>query len=186
MAGAVRSIGIVGFFLGVGLACTQLFGDRQNTLAPATTKPPTTSAPPLQPGMPRPAEICTEGQMRCEGANLQTCSDDHASWVTVQRCGAAALCQSNPATCLAATCSEDEMSCAGAVLQKCNADRTGWELFDTCLSPAHCNADLRQCMPEACAPGARRCDRSDSDQAPVLEVCNDDRSDWASAGARGL
>ncbi|HEU4577224.1 MAG TPA: hypothetical protein VFS67_03145 [Polyangiaceae bacterium] len=178
MAGTVRSIGIVGFFLGVGLACTQLFGDRQNTLAPATTAPPTTGMPRLQPRSAGP-EICTQGQTRCEGALLQTCSDDHSSWVTIQRCGAAALCQSNPATCLAATCSAEEMSCAGAVLQKCNADRTGWDVFDTCLSPAHCNADLRQCLPEACAPGTRRCDRSDGDQSPVLEVCNDDRSDWA-------
>jgi hypothetical protein len=176
-----RKVGIIGFVFSVGLACTQLFGDRQNTIAtPTPGQTPTVGTTPLQPvGMAGPAEICATGQMRCEGALLQTCADDRTSWVTVQRCGAAALCQTNPAACLAATCSADEMTCAGAVLQKCNAERTGWDLFDTCLSPAHCNADLRQCMPEACNPGDRRCDRSDGDQSPVLEACRDDRSDWA-------
>jgi len=176
-----RKVGILGFVFSVGLACTQLFGDRQNTLAPTKAgKTPTVGTTPLQPGgMAGPAEVCTTGQMRCEGALLQTCADDRTSWVTVQRCGAAALCQTSPAACLAATCSTDEMTCAGAVLQKCNADRTGWDVFDTCLSPAHCNADLRQCMPEACNPGERRCDRSDNDQSPVLESCSPDRSGWA-------
>ncbi|MEY2930218.1 MAG: hypothetical protein RL033_967, partial [Pseudomonadota bacterium] len=116
--------------------------------------------------------------MRCEGALLQTCSDDLGSWVTVQRCGAAALCQADPATCLAATCSTDEMTCAGAVLQRCNADRTGWDVFNTCLSPAHCNADQRQCLTDPCSAGDRRCDRSQTDQSPVLEVCREDRSGW--------
>src|SRR5262249_4058598 len=133
MAGVGRRAGIVGFVLSVGLACTQLFGERQNTLAPAPGKTPSTTMPPLQPAMRGPTEICTTGQMRCDGALLQTCADDRTSWVTVQRCGAAALCQTNPALCLAATCSSDEMTCSGAVLQKCNADRTGWDLFDTCL-----------------------------------------------------
>jgi hypothetical protein len=117
--------------------------------------------------------------MRCEGALLQTCSDDLSTWVTIQRCGAAALCQVAPtATCLAATCSPDEMTCDGAVLQKCNADRTGWDVFNTCLSPAHCNASSRQCLADACNAGDRRCDRSQVDQSPVLEVCRADRSGW--------
>jgi len=180
VAGWARSVGVVGFLLSVGAACTQLFGDPQkNTLAPrAPVVAPFGGTSPLQPAVPAEG-LCTAGQMRCEGPLLQTCSDDRASWVTAQRCGAAALCQAEPAACLPATCSEDEMTCAGSVLQKCNASRTGWDLFATCLSPAHCNADLRQCLPEACNPGARRCDRSDVDQSPVLEICRDDRSDWS-------
>ena len=160
MAGWARTCGVAGLLLSVGLACTQLFGDRQNTLAPTPGKPPTTATPPLQPVMAGAPEICAAGQVRCEGALLQTCADDRSSWVTLQRCAGAALCQTSPALCLAATCSSDEMTCSGALLQKCNADRTGWDLFDTCLSPAHCNADLRRCTPEPCNPGDRRCDRS--------------------------
>src|SRR6185436_11182925 len=67
---------------------------------------------------------------------------------------------------------------SGSLLHKCNATRTGWDLFATCLSPAHCNADQRQCLTEPCNPGDRRCDRSETDQSPVLEVCRDDRADW--------
>jgi hypothetical protein len=184
MAANYRNLGVVGFVLSVGIACTQLFGGEQNTLAPRETgAPPAVARGPLEPGASGPAAICETGQMRCDGAQLQTCADDRGSWVTVQRCGAAALCQPSPAMCLAATCSAEEMTCSGALLQKCNADRTGWDLFATCLSPAHCNADLRQCSPEPCNPGDRRCDRSDSDQSPVLEVCRDDRSDWGSLDA---
>jgi hypothetical protein len=180
MAGVARKFGVAGFLLSVGLACTQLFGDsRKNTLAPVPKKPPTTTGT-LNP-MPGLAEaaVCAAGAYQCSGPLLQTCADDLKSWVTVQRCAGSALCQVNPPLCLAAACGTDEMTCAGAVLQKCNAERTGWDIFDTCLSPAHCNADLRQCLPEPCTPGARRCDRSDADLSPVLEVCKDDRSDWA-------
>jgi hypothetical protein len=174
-----RKVGIAGFLLTVGVACTQLFGgERQNTLAPLQGSGGTTpsATAPLQPGAP--AGVCAAGQMRCEGALLQTCSDDLSTWVTVQRCGAAALCQADPASCLPATCAPEEMSCSAAVLQKCNAERTGWDVFNTCLSPAHCNSSLRQCLTDACNPGDRRCDRSQTDQSPVLEVCRADRSGW--------
>jgi len=178
-----RKIGIVGLVLGWGVACTQLFGDeRQNTLAPvARPNLPGTALP--QPGQPGVIAVCDAGVVRCEGALLQVCADDGSSWVTTQRCAAAALCQANPATCLAATCSTEEMTCSGSVLQKCNAERTGWDLFATCLSPAHCNAGQRQCLPEPCTPGERRCDRSETDQSPVLEVCRDDRQDWGALDA---
>jgi hypothetical protein len=173
-----RRVGIAGLLFSVGVACTQLFGGEQNTLAPVeAAKPPTIAMPALQPVAGR-TEVCAAGQMRCDGALLQACADDRSGWVTAQHCAAAALCQEAPAACLAATCSADEMTCSGAVLQKCNADRTGWDLFATCLSPAHCNADLRQCMTEPCNAGDRRCDRSELDQSPVLEVCRDDRTDW--------
>ena len=179
MAGLGRKVGILGFVFSVGVACTQLFGGEQNTVAPREPpKLPNVTTPTLRPAGPG-AGICTTGQTRCEGALLQTCADDGNSWVTQQRCGAAALCQADPAACLPAACDADEMTCAGAVLQKCNQNRNGWDLFATCLSPAHCNADLRQCLTEPCNPGDRRCDRSDADQSPVLESCRDDRSDWA-------
>ena len=181
MARRGGQVGVVGFLLSVGVACTQLFGgDRQNTLAPPPGKaPPVTSTGTLNPLFPPGAEVvCTPGQFQCSGALLQACADDQQSWITQQRCAAAALCQTSPATCLAATCGADEMTCAGAVLQKCNTDRTGWDLFATCLSPAHCNADRRACLPEACNPGDRRCDRSELDQSPVLEACREDRQDW--------
>jgi hypothetical protein len=173
-----RRLGVAGFLLSVGLACTQLMGgDRENTLAPVTPRPSLGGM--LNPVAP-PAEgtSCGLGQFQCNGALLQACADDQKSWITVQRCAAAALCQADPATCLAATCGTDEMTCVGAVLQKCNADRTGWDVFATCASPAHCNADRRSCMPEACNPGDRRCDRSELDQSPVLETCTADRTDW--------
>jgi hypothetical protein len=178
VAGWGRKFGIVAFVLGVGVACTQLVSERQNTLAPATPGgTPSLATPRLEPA-PGEAGLCEPGAMRCDGALLQACADDGSSWVTIQRCAAAALCQSDPATCLPATCGADEMTCAGAVLQKCNPDRTGWDVFNTCLSPGHCNAGLRQCLTEPCAPGDRRWDRSEADQAPVLEVCNQDRADW--------
>jgi len=179
VAGLRRKIGLVGFVLSVGVACTQLFGERQNTLAPPETgRIPALGTSPVRPLPPGEVAVCETAQVRCEGALLQTCADDRTSWVTLQRCAAAALCQPNPAACLAATCSAEEMTCSGAVLQKCNAERTGWDLFDTCLSPAHCNANARQCQPEPCTPGERRCDRSETNQSPVLEVCRDDRMDW--------
>jgi hypothetical protein len=180
LSGLSRKVGVVGFILSVGVACTQLFGgDRQNTLAPlGTAGTRSISTSPVLPTPPGAIAVCETAQFRCEGALLQTCADDRTSWVTLQQCAAAALCQPNPAACLAASCSADEMTCNGAVLQKCNVDRTGWDVFDTCLSPAHCNADQRQCLTEPCQPGDRRCDRSETDQSPVLEVCRDDGLDW--------
>jgi hypothetical protein len=185
MAAFTRKVGVVGFLLTLGLACTQLFGDPgKNTLRDAPKKPPMSATLPATPGaagaaaMPVESGLCTAGQFQCSGALLQACADDLKSWVTIQRCAAAALCQPEPATCLAATCGADEMACAGSVLQRCNADRTGWDVFATCVSPAHCNADLRQCLPEPCTPGQRRCDRSDLDQSPSLEACREDRTDW--------
>ena len=86
VAGLARRVGIVGFVFSVGIACTQLFGEKQNTLAPTTTGKTPSVTTPLQPGMVAgPEEICTTGQMRCDGAQLQTCADDRTSWVTVQR-----------------------------------------------------------------------------------------------------
>jgi hypothetical protein len=165
--------------LSLAVACTQLFGDsHENTLAPPAEAAPMVGT--LNPA-PAPADTaaCSSGQYRCDGALLQTCADDRKSWVTVQRCAAAALCQTDPASCRAASCDADEMMCAGNLLERCNADRTGWDLFATCLSPAHCNADRRQCGSEPCNPGDRRCDRSDVDQSPVLEACRADQQDWA-------
>lgn len=179
MASSRRRFGVAALLLSVGLACTQLFGDsHKNTLAPPPAKAP--AVDPLNPAPPTAEPVeCSSGQYRCDGALLQTCVDDQKSWVTVQRCEAAALCETNPARCRAASCGADEMMCAGNLLERCNADRTGWDLFATCLSPAHCNADLRQCSDEPCHPGDRRCDRSDLDQSPVLEACRADQQDWA-------
>jgi len=174
-----RKLGVAALLLSVGLACTQLFGDRhKNTLAPTPTKSPAVGT--LNPA-PAPADelACSRGQYQCSGALLQTCADDQTGWVTVQRCAAAVLCQTEPAGCRAASCGADEMMCAGNILQRCNADRTGWDVFATCLSPAHCNAELRQCRTEPCKPGDRRCDRSDVDESPVLEVCREDGQDWS-------
>jgi hypothetical protein len=179
MAGGGKTFGLAALLLSVGLACTQLFGGHEkNTLAPPQAQPPTVGMlnPPVKP--PEPV-TCARGEYQCDGALLQICADDETSWVTVQRCAAAALCQVDPASCRAATCGADEMMCAGNLLQRCNAHRTGWDVFATCLSAAHCNADLRQCRTEPCNPGERRCDRSDVDDSPVLEVCREDGQDWS-------
>ncbi|HEU4583348.1 MAG TPA: hypothetical protein VFS67_34055 [Polyangiaceae bacterium] len=173
-----RKLGLAALLLSWGLACTQLFGDsHENTLAP-TEKSPMVGA--LNPAPAAEAQVtCARGEVRCNGALLQRCADDQEGWITVQRCAAAALCQTDPASCRPASCGADEMMCAGNLLQRCNAERTGWDLFDTCLSPAHCNADLRQCRTEPCNAGQRRCDRSDADGSSVLEACREDRQDWS-------
>ena len=110
MHGLSRKLGIVGFLLSVGVACTQLFGsERENTLAPLKPQAPLPGGT-LNPAQPEATGTCQQGQFQCNGALLQACADDQQSWITVQRCAAAALCQTDPALCLAATCGEDEMT----------------------------------------------------------------------------
>ncbi len=119
--------------------------------------------------------VCAAGEMRCEGAALQRCAEDGTSFVTVQTCRSAALCDARSASCGAATCLADEMTCRGSELHVCNAERTDFELFDTCESPAHCSATTRRCLETPCAAGDLRCNRS-ADSAAVLERCGE--GDW--------
>ncbi len=164
--------------LGFASACTRLFGDRENTLAPLEQgRLPNAGVPdPLLPEE-MAAVVCSPGESRCDGALLQACANDGGSWLTLERCPGAALCQPSPPQCLDATCGPEEMSCDGAVLLLCNQERTGWQVFDTCASAAHCNADERQCTDGPCTPGDRRCNRNAS-QIPVIDRCRDDQSDW--------
>ena len=101
MSGWAKRLGVAGFLFSVGLACTQLglgctqlvTGERKNTLAPASS--PVRGGGGSS-GAAGGAETgaCSAGQFQCNGALLQTCADDLKSWITVQRCAAAALCKS--------------------------------------------------------------------------------------------
>ncbi len=117
--------------------------------------------------------VCSPGDFRCDGAALQGCADDGLSFLTVQTCESASLCQESPAGCGGAACLADEMTCQDDLLMLCNAERTGFEIFDTCQSAAHCSSAARRCLEVPCTAGQARCNR-EVDGSTALQRCSED------------
>lgn len=119
-----------------------------------------------------PAPICEPGQLRCEGARLESCNSGRNGWDFVDECVTAGVCEAtrqNPVavSCLEASCDPGDTVCSptGAILA-CNVEQTAYESsvaqcrsVDFC-TPSGCQADF-------CTPGASSCNGS------VLQLCQE-------------
>jgi hypothetical protein len=109
-------------------------------------------------------KVCTEGELRCTGSELETCDTTGQKFVGLESCGSPALCSLEKRRCLAPSCEPDQYSCGGDSLQRCNGDLTGFELVLQC-DPGLCDKDSRSCR--TCAPKQTRC------AANVRETCDE-------------
>lgn len=124
-----------------------------------------------------PAPACEAGELRCEGARLETCNAGRNGWDFVDECVTAGVCElsrQNPVavSCIEPLCAPSDTICSpsGAILA-CSLEQTEYgtqvaqcRSADFC-TPAGCEAD-------PCTPGALSCNGS------VLQVCQEsaDRS----------
>ncbi|HWA71946.1 MAG TPA: hypothetical protein VG937_06430 [Polyangiaceae bacterium] len=86
------------------------------------------------------APACNVGQMRCEGAQLQTCNAGRTGFTTTQTCAAGTQCNAASGSCTGAVCIAGQTQCSNATLQTCNPSQTGWINTQICASPARCSA----------------------------------------------
>jgi len=89
---------------------------------------------------------CTAGEVRCEGALLQTC--DGQSWQTTATCAPPQVCSATLARC--AACDPGINLCVGDEVHSCDADGTVGALVQTCPA-GKCQAGV--CL-DACAQAA--------------------------------
>jgi hypothetical protein len=84
---------------------------------------------------------CGPGSARCDGDQLQMCSDDGSAWVLQQICVSPAFCDSEQQRCNAAPCGPGAARCNDSTREQCNADQTAFEAIETCVSADRCTPD---------------------------------------------
>lgn len=110
-----------------------------------------------------------EGETRCSGPQLETCTG--GVWKSLQPpCPSAQACLLYGAKCRTAACVQDDLRCDGATLSRCDAG--GWVTEEQCLSESFCDAEGTGSCLVVCAPGTARC------AAGRPEICHDDGSGW--------
>jgi len=75
-------------------------------------------------------QICTSGEKRCLGNDLQECNSERTDWDTLETCEL--RCDSETLSCKALVCTPDERRCLGNDLQQCDSEGTGWDVVETC------------------------------------------------------
>jgi hypothetical protein len=109
---------------------------------------------------------CSAGQYTCNGAVLQTCSDDLTSYVVADVCLSAAHCDKDTGACKEVPCQPGETRCNDRALERCSDDQTGWvpQTETPCESLELCELTRQQaattCQAPACEAGAVLCDGS--------------------------
>lgn len=119
-----------------------------------------------------PAPVCEVGELRCEGARLETCNAGRNGWEFVDECVTAGVCditRQNPVavTCVEPICDPGETVCspAGAILA-CNLEQTEYaSQISQCRSADFCTP--AGCEADPCAPGALSCNGS------ALQLCQE-------------
>ncbi|MBN2494988.1 MAG: hypothetical protein JXR96_10390 [Deltaproteobacteria bacterium] len=117
-----------------------------------------------------PEPICTPGEMRCNGDQIEICSG--LAWEPGNNCAAAGkICQMNAdgiAECVSVACVEDETRCSGDLLQTC-ADGA-WTTSQDCAASnmiCHETALGAECALPPCEEGQQRCSGN------AVQVCTD-------------
>src|SRR6185295_1251274 len=127
---------------------------------------------------------CAVGEVRCEGAQLEFCSEGRTGWIVAEECASAALCSgslsnvgaSGTPVCLPPACAVGQHRCTETgVLQLCSEDRTGFRDQQACIGAPFCNAVLADqgqagCRDAPCEAGQMQCNGAQ------IQVCRDDRT----------
>jgi hypothetical protein len=140
------------------------------------------------------AAACPFGEMRCQGAVPERCSEDLTQREQLGSCPSAAHCsldaercaaegQPTPC-CLSNPCAAGELRCNNGQLERCTAaltfdsvvSCTTQKLCELSLDACQANPASCACQPPACEAGSTRC------TGAVLERCNADQTDWEPIG----
>ncbi len=82
-------------------------------------------------GHPRPLDsLCAPGEVRCDSAQVEVCTDDGSTWQVSQDCGVHGLVCDPTLGCLA--CSPNISSCDGQSVVRCRPDGSGLDTLATC------------------------------------------------------
>ncbi len=93
------------------------------------------------------APICSPGQYRCSGRQLQRCSDERDDFVNTRQCASTELCRANLQGCAEPACATAEQRCTANVLERCNTERTAFQPVQTCATVAQCDERATACLP---------------------------------------
>ncbi len=119
--------------------------------------------------LPGPLESCSEGEVRCRGAELQMCDPNgDPPWRTTRTCPSAVTCDAQAGLCQ--VCEPGQSRCAGWRLETCNAQGSDFDVAAQCTSSVYCDAAEGACL--ACLPGEGHCDGAD------LRVCSANGDRW--------
>jgi hypothetical protein len=122
------------------------------------------------------APACNAGQFTCNGAVLQSCTDDLTTYAVTDVCLSAAHCDKDSGSCKEVPCQPGETRCNDKALERCNADQTAWEPVTEapCETTELCEVTRQtaaaSCQPPICEAGAVQCDGS------IITQCNAGRT----------
>lgn len=97
---------------------------------------------------------CNDGDMECQGKNLQVC--DGRVWKAEESCDLACISESSGADHCAEDCLPGVSDCVDATSRRTCKNDGSWASAETCMVACIDSGDQDFCAP-ACAPGARRC-----------------------------
>ncbi len=105
-------------------------------------------------------DACAPDTFRCQANELQKCSDDRSSWLTIQTCSDADHCDPTAAACR--TCTPNQWACSGAQLERCDTNSRWMAMGAACPSSALClltgDRGSGACGATRCSPaGAYSC-----------------------------
>jgi formylglycine-generating enzyme required for sulfatase activity len=97
---------------------------------------------------------CVTGEFQCQGAALQSCSEQTGLFITTDTCASEVLCDATKGVCKTSICQVGEARCTGDTLQFCKADQSGFEGDMPCMAGL-CDAAGKQC--DVCKAGVAAC-----------------------------
>lgn len=117
--------------------------------------------------------LCTKGEIRCTGPDLEQCATDGMSWLKLTTCPSASTCDAKAGRCTA--CTPDAYRCDGAKRLQCDKlGKTEAEVA-TCDTLELCVASTgATCAKAACAVGEKKC------EGAKAMVCNAGRTGFDS------
>jgi len=99
---------------------------------------------------------CVRDSFRCQGAELQKCSERWDEWRFEQTCPTEASCDPQAGNCAALPCQANTHRCNGRFLERCNASGA-FERIEGCPSSEDCSATDAMCRP-SCKTGEQKCE----------------------------
>ncbi len=130
-----------------------------------------------------PERLCMTTDKRCQNDNVQECSEDGKSWISVEECEqgcneTSVECISPPEIIRKMNCTPYERICNETHILECSVDGLIWDIEERC--EYNCSNLTLECNPEPeveeietfCEPGARKC------YFNTLQQCYTNGSAW--------
>jgi hypothetical protein len=123
---------------------------------------------------PSSGQLCTPSQYRCNGDNVEQCSQAGDAWEKKEECAIACV----QGACQPPVCAHDDQKCEGNTIMQCLPNGAGWVYVQTCVTSCTQDvADARKsiCAAPDCTPFQTQCSAT---SANVLETCNSNGTGW--------